>query len=1262
MSKAICTDAITGAREVVARAEAMLARTIEAKGADHAVGFPDTAYYLPIVYSLTGRKVERLSDLEAVLQDCRNLLPEPPSEEVWLPYLGDALDAGVATLFAFECIEACKVLVGPNPRQGIWLGAASDVIMRERGIEFVDGTAPGFAAVVGAAPDSQTAVRIARELQEKNLYVFMAGHTNGVSFAEQLHEEGVQLGWETRLVPFGKDVSACVYALGFANRAALSFGGVAPGDFERNLRYNKNRIFAFVMALGEVTEEKYAAAAGAINYGFPTIADTDIPEILPTGVCTYEHVVSNVPYDRIVERALEVRGCKVKVAKVPVPVPYGAAFEGERIRKKDVQVEFGGNITPAFEFVQSVDMDSIDDGAIEIIGQDIDEVPEGSALPLAIWVEVAGRKMQPDFEPILERQIHHLLNGAEGLWHMGQRDIIWTRISKTGFQRGLRLRHYGEILHARFLSDYPAIVDKVKVTLVTDEEEVKRRMAYARKVYVERNHRLAAMTDESVDTFYSCLLCQSFAPNHVCIITPERLGLCGAYNWLDGKAAYEIDETGPNQPVQKGRCLDPVRGVWEGVNEYVYTNSHRSIESFTAYSIMSNPMTSCGCFECIIAYVPECNGVMVVNREFMGETPTGMTFSTLAGMVGGGVQTPGFMGVGKAFLSSRKFLYADGGFRRIVWMPKELKEAVGPDLQARAEAEEYPHFLEKICDETIATDPQAIREYLERVKHPVLEMPDLAAIWADKPVPSAAEGAAAPVAAPKPAPAKSEPKVVAIEPKTKPEPAPAPSEGNGSKQETRRPAVQPATEESGAPFNRGTADLMSALFGHLTQGVAAQLKETILKDLVPELKKSIAEELKASLLEELKKDAPEAKPTPELKREILVDVVGAIAGVLGGIAPDAAIAPFPMPAAQPAPEPAAPAPAVPESVVEVAPEPVPLEPARYAAEKLAAVTAFAIPREKAGETIECVTLGATAEEGGTRKHTLTLGGQNCLPFHHFEGQIPNAPALALEVFDRVSPKLSPVLREVWGDLLEKPAEMAKKAVEVYGAQAISVRLEGTHPEKGNKSPDEALALVKDVLAAVDVPIIVTGHSHFDSVNEVMKKVAQGCAGERLLLNWVEGDNYRTIAGVALAYGHCVVGQTPIDVNLAKQLNILLANMEVPRNRIVMDPLAGALGYGLEYTYSVMERIRLTGFGGDKALTFPMIVHAGQEAWKTKESSAPEEAFPLWGDLNKRAVLWEVQTAMPLILAGADLVILHHPGTLRVLRRNVEKLMKHEKES
>ncbi len=342
MSKLICTNAIDGAVSWVTRAEKALDAALESRNDTDTLGLPDTAYSLPVIYAFTGRRVENFKDARRILTHAKTLLPERPGENAWLPYLGNTLDAGVAALFACEIIEAVKYITGPDPRDGIWLGAAGDVIMRERGIEFVDGTAPGFAAITGAAPDVDTAVSIARELQQKNLYVFMGGGAGGETFAAQLDSAGVQLGWDTRLVPFGSDVSSLIYALGFASRVALSFGGVKPGDHKAMLRYNKDRVFAFVLTFGEVTPEKYAVGAGAINYGFPIIADTDIPEILPTGICTYEHVVSRVPHENMVERALEVRGCKITIAEVPIPVPYGPAFEGERIRKNDTRVEFGG--------------------------------------------------------------------------------------------------------------------------------------------------------------------------------------------------------------------------------------------------------------------------------------------------------------------------------------------------------------------------------------------------------------------------------------------------------------------------------------------------------------------------------------------------------------------------------------------------------------------------------------------------------------------------------------------------------------------------------------------------------------------------------------------------------------------------------------------------------------------------------------------------------------------------------------------------------
>ena len=295
-------------------------------------------------------------------------------------------------------------------------------------------------------------------------------------------------------------------------------------------------------------------------------------------------------------------------------------------------------------------------------------------------VDVSGRKMQTDFEPILERQFHYFINGVEGIQHNGQRDIAWTRVSKSTFGKGFRLEHFGKVIHARIHEVFGNIVDKVQVHLTTDQAEVDELIEVARVAYAERNERIANLTDESVDTFYSCLLCQSFAPNHVCVINPERVGLCGAYNWLDCKASYEINPTGPNQPVPKGLVIDPVKGEFSGPNEFIYQHSNQTVERVTLYSIMEAPMTSCGCFECIMVLVPEANGFMIVSREDPSMTPCGMTFCTLAGTAGGGMQTPGMMGMGKYYLTSKKFISADGGMKRVVWMSSNLRESMRPAL------------------------------------------------------------------------------------------------------------------------------------------------------------------------------------------------------------------------------------------------------------------------------------------------------------------------------------------------------------------------------------------------------------------------------------------------------------------------------------------------------------------------------------------------------------------------------------------------------
>jgi len=725
MSKIVASAVIRGTHEIFKQASDFLNRAIKEKGENTKIGFPETAFYLPMANALLGAKVETLKDALAILEHAKSLLPKEPSDKVWLPYLGDALNAGMSTLFCEEIIVALRYLYGQEPQKDC-NGFFTDTIMRSLGIQLVDGRMPGFAAILGAAPDNKTAVEIVRQLQERNILMFVGSSVNGRSIIDQLLEENVQMGWDNYIVPYGRDTISGIYPLNWAIRSALTFGGLKPGQAQKCLLYTKERVFAFGLVLGELDDIKYATGAGAINMGFPIIADTDIPEIKPSGITTYEALVKELDYKKIVARCIEVRGVKVKVTSIPIPVPYAAAFEGERVRKEQLYVEFGGKASQSFEYLTTKNLDEVEDGKVELIGADIDQLEKDKkSSALAIIVEVAGRKMQKDFESILERQIHRFINYAMGLMHIGQRDMNWIRISNDTFNKGFRLKHIGIILHAMLHQEYSAIVDKVQVKIYTKEPDVEKLLPKAKKTFDERDERITGMTDESTDTFYSCTLCQSFAPNHVCIITPERLGLCGAYSWLDGKASYEITPTGPNQPILKGEMVETKLGQWKNINEFVYQKSNKTIEKVSMYSLMDSPQSSCGCFECIVAIIPEANGFMIVHRDYSGMTPSGMTFTTLAGSVGGGVQTPGFLGVGKLYIVSKKFISAEGGLKRVIWMPKELKELLGDKLKNCAQGLGMPDLADKIADEMVATTSEELLAFLQKVKHPALEMPGL---------------------------------------------------------------------------------------------------------------------------------------------------------------------------------------------------------------------------------------------------------------------------------------------------------------------------------------------------------------------------------------------------------------------------------------------------------------------------------------------------------------------------------------------------------
>ena len=304
------------------------------------------------------------------------------------------------------------------------------------------------------------------------------------------------------------------------------------------------------------------------------------------------------------------------------------------------------------------------------------------------------------------------------------------------------------------------------------------------------------------------------------------------------------------------------------------------------------------------------------------------------------------------------------------------------------------------------------------------------------------------------------------------------------------------------------------------------------------------------------------------------------------------------------------------------------------------------PKKWAG-AIRTVTLGA-----GSRQ-ALTVGGGNALPLHTWEGAFPHRPVLALEIADVEPRRWAQAVREPWEGVLGRPAEAARRAVEEFGADLVMLHLAGTHADLGNRTPGEAAADVQAVLAAVRVPLIVRGPGPGPKQNDVFARVAEACQGEGLVLHSACQEDYKTLAAVAVAYGHVLVAESPIDMNIAKQLNILLSDASVDLDRALLDPLTGALGYGLEYTYSVLERIRLAALGGDKMLNLPVFCMAGAEAWKAKEAQVPRAREPLWGDERERGVHWELATALPLVEAGAEVIVLRHPETLTRMRRLLE---------
>ena len=705
----VLTDLIYGGSNAVAGlTEGAVNDAIAKYGADKEIAFPDTAYFFPTIYAATGVKVKTLGDLVPCVGVLKSLITNQED-------LGQALNAGLATAVGAEILEGLKWVDNADPyANDAGIGFVPDPIIRSLGVPLVTGDIPGVAVVLGKAENAEDVVKVVKDYQSKGIMTFLVGDV-----IEQCAEGGVKMGLELRVIPLGHDVTSVIHVVTVAVRAALIFGGVQPGDLGGLLAYTKARVPAFVNTFGAIDAVVVSAGAGAIALGFPVVVDIDLGENQVPGA-----LESVCDHNQTVAKSLELREIKIKVTELPIPVAFAAAFEGEIIRKADMHNECWSSKNPTAELVVMKELSEVEDHKITIVGPDFDEAKD---LALVSFVEVAGKKMQLDFESVIERKFHAWFNYMEGVMHTGQRNQVRVRVSNAAFENGLRLKDFAEVLYVMVKNEFDAVVDKCQVTIITDAEKAAAfRDEIAMPRYAQRDDRLASMTDESVDRYYTCILCQSFAPAHCCVVTPERLGLCGAVSWLDAKATNELDPNGPCQPILKKGLIDERTGRYEEVNRMIAEATHGAVENVTLYSILEDPMTSCGCFECICGIEAVSNGVIVVNREYKGMTPAGMTFGELASCTGGGVQTPGFMGHGRHFIASKKFLAAEGGIERIVWMPKELKDDVAERLNKTAfELYGIENFSDMVADETVTCDAEELIGWLTEKGHPVLGMEPL---------------------------------------------------------------------------------------------------------------------------------------------------------------------------------------------------------------------------------------------------------------------------------------------------------------------------------------------------------------------------------------------------------------------------------------------------------------------------------------------------------------------------------------------------------
>lgn len=718
---------LRGAKEALSRARTLLTTTLTQQGPMASVGFPETAYYLPTILAITGRPVTKVEELSEVLEWAERLLKFTKPAAEWNG-AGDRIqDVGLAALLAAEAAAAMQFPAGSKTADGRGTAWIDDVTMRSWGARVLEGRIPGFALVIGRAKSSKAMAAMVAALRRRNITCFLVGSQHQTGIVQQLADESIKPDRRRGIFLLPGSSMAGAQVLGLMARIAMGFGEIKPGKAQEMLRYCGRLLPGFVLALESLDETAYAMAAGAMNFGLPVIASGSLSTQLSS------HQAFALPFKRaggrndreraesLVRACIEVSAMHVRDSAVILPVEYGPGFGEEVIDGAQLRMEFGGPGANAFELVETVPSAEVVDGMVALLGPDLEAYAGSKPRELGLVVRVAGRHMRPEFEPVLEERLRELVNEARGIRQVGHRDWVKLRISEEASRKGFSLEWIGRILQTRLREEYGSVVDKAEVRILTDPQLHAAGLLRARAAYRRRDQELANLSDESVEEFYGCTRCQSAEPAHVCLVSPERAGACGVHNWLSCRAMAQIDPGGPIQVVRRGSLLDRKKGYWDGVNVYVKARTQGAVNQVAMHSMMENPMTACGCLECVAILIPEANGIMIVSREDESMTPAGMTFEAVAELACGR-QTPGVMGMAKSYLVSPKFIAGDGGFRRVVWISQDLKKTMSDQLRAACLREGDPELYSKIADGQTASTVPELLGWLRSHDHPAMRL------------------------------------------------------------------------------------------------------------------------------------------------------------------------------------------------------------------------------------------------------------------------------------------------------------------------------------------------------------------------------------------------------------------------------------------------------------------------------------------------------------------------------------------------------------